>query len=118
MAIGLGTDFQIYQEQFHTGATEIMQQEGDIFNSASNGSMILSTKMSKGDYVQEAFYQELAGLVSRRDITSVAAATDIAMTQTETVGVKANRKIGPVAQSLDAFRKIASDPEEMSYILG
>lgn len=118
MAIGLGSNFKIYEEQFHTGATEIMQQEAQVFNDASNGSMLLSTMMHKGNYTQEAFYQELAGLVSRRDVTSVAAAADIAMTQGEKVGVKNNRKIGPVAQTLDAFRKISADPEEMSYILG
>lgn len=118
MAIGKGSDFQIYQAQFHSGATEIMQQEAELFNSASNGGILLSTKMHKGDYVQEAFYQELSGLVTRRDVTSTATVTDIAMIQTENVGVKSNRKIGPVAQSLDAFRKISADPGDMSYILG
>ena len=74
--------------------------------------------MHKGNYVQEAFYQELAGLVSRRNTASAAAVTDIAMLQTEDVAVKLDRKIGPVAQSLDAFRKISADPREMSLILG
>lgn len=118
MAIGLASDFQIYQEQFHSGATEIMQQEANVFNSASSGGIMLSTIAHKGDYVQEAFYQELAGLASRRDTTSAAVIPDIAMLQTEDVAVKLNRKIGPVAQALDAFRKIAADPSEMSFILG
>lgn len=118
MAIGKASDFQIYQAQFHTGATEVMMQEAQVFNEASNGTILLSTMMHKGEYIQEAFYQELSNLVTRRDTSSVASATDIAMNMAENVSVKLNRKIGPVAQTLDAFRKISSDPEEMSYILG
>ena len=83
MAIGKASDFVIYQEQFHSGATEVMAQQANIFNSASNGAITLSTRLSRGDYVQQAFYQELASLVTRRDTTSVAAVTDIAMTQAE-----------------------------------
>lgn len=117
MATGTVSDFQVYEEQFHSGATEVMMQEAGVFNEASAGTILLSTKAHKGNYVQEAFYQELAGLVTRR-AAGVGAATDIAMTQGEDVKVKLDRKIGPVAQSLDAFRKIAKDPQEMSFILG
>ena len=117
MAIGKASDFVIYSEQFNSGATEIMMQNAQVFNEASNGTILLSTQMHKGDYSQEAFFQEKT-LVGRRDTTSTAAATAIALTQTEDVKVKLNRKIGPVDQTLDSWRKIARDPEEMSYIVG
>ena len=74
--------------------------------------------MKKGHYENESFFKSISTLVSRRDITSVSAATDAALTQGELVRVKLNRKIGPVAQTLDAFRKISLDPAEMSFILG
>lgn len=62
----------------------------------------------------------LSGLVSRRDTTSTGAATDQTMTQDEWVSVKLNRKIGPVLQSRDSFRKIMAGKteQEMSFILG
>lgn len=118
MAIGKASDFKIYQEQFHTGVTEVLRQNAEVFNGASAGTILFSTMLHKGDYVQEAFWQELTNLISRRDTTSVAAATDQAMTQAEDVKVKLNRKIGPVAQTIDAFKKISADPEIMSFILG
>lgn len=62
----------------------------------------------------------LSGLVSRRDTTSTAAATDQNITQDEWVSVKLNRKIGPVNQSRDSFRKIMAGKteQEMSFIIG
>lgn len=118
MAIGKASDFTIYQDQFHGGITETLAQETNAFNSASNGTIILNAVERLGDYAQDTFMKTLSGLVSRRDTTSVAAATDLALTQDENISVKLNRKIGPVAQTLDAFRKINKDPSIMSFILG
>lgn len=118
MAIGKASDFVVYPEQFFGGVIETLQQNADGFNAASNGCIRLVTAMKQGHYENESFFKELTSLVSRRDITSVASVTDTAMTQGEMVRVKLNRKIGPVAQTLDAFRKISLDPGEMSFILG
>lgn len=118
MAIGKQSDFVIYQEEFHAGVTEVMQQEANVFNEQSRGGITLTTNYHKGNYDSFSFYQELAGLTSRRDTTSVAAATDIGMTQEENIAVKLDRKIGPVTQTLDSFRKINEDPRMMSFILG
>lgn len=118
MAIGKASDFKIYDEQFWGGATEVLAQNTELFNGASGGAIQLVTRRMMGNYEKESFLKSVSGLVSRRDPTSVAAATDLALTQGEYVGVKINRKIGPVAQTLDAFRKISSDPQEFSFLLG
>ena len=118
MAIGKASDFKIYDEQFWGGATEVLTQNTALFNGASGGAIQLVTRRSMGNYEKESFLKSISGLVSRRDPTSVAAATDLALAQGEQVGVKLNRKIGPVAQTLDAFRKIGSDPQEFSFLLG
>lgn len=118
MAIGKETDFVVYPEQFFGGVIETLQQNADGFNAASAGCIKLVTQMRAGHFVNESFFQSLTSLVTRRDITSVSAATDTPMTQAQISTVKLNRKIGPVAQTLDAFRKISLDPGEMSFILG
>jgi hypothetical protein len=118
MAIGKASDFKIYDEQFWGGATEVLAQNTALFNGASGGAIQLVTRRMMGNYEKESFLKSVSGLVSRRDPTSVAAATDLALTQGEYIGVKINRKIGPVAQTLDAFRKISSDPQEFSFLLG
>lgn len=118
MAVGVNTDFKIYNEQFHTGVTEVLMQDAAGLNSGAAGTINLTTQRHKGHYTQEAFYQELQNLISIRDIDSVADVADEKLTHEEDVKVKLNRRIGPVAQTLDAFRKIAKDPGEMSYVLG
>jgi hypothetical protein len=118
MAIGKASDFKIYDEQFFGGMTEVLMQNANAFNEASLNAIQLVPQILKGNYEKESFFTEISGLVSRRDVTSVAAATDIAMAQAEHASVKLSRKIGPVAQTLDAFHKISMDPQEMSFILG
>lgn len=125
MAIGLASDFTIYQEQINGGLVETLTQNVNAFNAASRNSIRLVTRRSRGDYVQESFFQELGStLVSRRDTTSVGAATDIPLTQAEFVSVKLNRKVGPVAQTLDAFKKIRQNlrgddgDETISFLIG
>jgi hypothetical protein len=118
MAIGKASDFVVYPEQFWGGVVETLQQYSDGFNGASSNALRLVTRGIKGDYEKESFVKSTASLISRRDTTSVASVTDIALTQGELIGVKVNRKIGPVAQTIDAFKKIAVDPGEMSVMLG
>ena len=118
MAAGDKSDFVIYHEQFFGGFSEALEQESNIFNAASASSIQLRPNRLKGDYEQESFLQNIGSLITRRDTASIAAATDLPKTQDEFIGVKVNRKIGPVAQTRDAFRKIARDPAEMSFLLG
>ncbi len=118
MAAGTKTDFVIYHEQFFGGYSEALEQESNVFNAASLGGIALRPNRLKGDYEQESFIQNIANLITRRDVASVAAATDLPMQQDEFIGVKVNRKIGPVANTRDSFRKIARDPREMSFLLG
>jgi hypothetical protein len=106
MAIGVLSDFVTFQEQVHGGLVETLEQNTTVFNTASRNTIRLVNQKTLGEYNQETFYVNIAGLVSRRDNTSVSAATDAALTQDQLIGVKVNRRIGPVAQTLDAFKKI------------
>jgi hypothetical protein len=106
MATGKASDFKVYQEYLQTRMTEILTQNGDAFNAASNGAIVMTTASKRGDYEYEAFFKSISGLASRRDTTSVSSATDLALTQDEFIRVKLNRKIGPVANTRDSFRKI------------
>jgi hypothetical protein len=120
MAIGKASDFKIYQEYMRTRVTETLTQNGAALSGASGGAIRLSSMSKRGDYAYESFFESISGLVSERDTTSVAAATDLAMTQDENISVKLNRKIGPVAQTRDAFRKAfgSFSQTEFSGIVG
>lgn len=118
MAAGTKSDFVIYQEEFFGGMTEVLLQNSDIFNGASRNTIRLVPRRIKGDYEKESFVQLVSGLITRRDVTAVTDVEDLKLEQDELIGVKLNRKIGPVAQSRDAFRKIAEDPQTFSFLLG
>lgn len=118
MAIGKYSDFVIYHEQFAAGVWEAMTQNVNAFNGASANTIKLVAQDLKGDYNKESFFKNISGIVSRRDTTSTAGVTDTALAQGEKIGVKLNRKIGPVAQTLDALRKVGSSNEEISFGIG
>jgi hypothetical protein len=119
MTAGLASDFKVYQEYFNGRVNELLAQNGDIFNAASNGAITLTTKNHKGDYDYESLFSNVSGLAARRDTTSTSTVTDSKLSQDEHVNVKLNRKLIPVAQSRDAFRKIfgAFDSTEFTDIL-
>ena len=118
MAIGKASDFKIYNEEFYGGMYEAIVQNVNAFNAASNGAIRLVARDIKGEYEKESFLKDISTFISRRDLTSVSAAGDLAMTQDEFTSVKVARKIGPIAQTLDAWRKIAKDQREMSFVVG
>jgi hypothetical protein len=120
MPAGTKTDFKIYNDQIQGGMIETLVQNTAAFNAASGGAIVMRTNRKQGEFDFESFFQNTADLVSRRDPSSVAAAADTKITQGELVRVKLNRRIGPVAQTLDAFRKIGSQANvnSLSFLIG
>lgn len=119
MAAGVSTsNWKIYQEQFWGGMTEVQHQNIDAFNAASQGAIRLVSALRRGHFDQESFLKKISSLVVRRDITSVSGVADTPAVLDELVRVKLNRRIGPVAQTIDSWKKIGADPETMSLLLG
>ena len=111
MAAGTVSNFIIYHEEFWGGMTEVLTQNANVFNAASGNAIRQVTRLMRGHYERESFIKSITNLVARRDITSIAAVADTPMVQEEMVGVKLNARIGPIADTLDAFRKIAPDED-------
>jgi len=118
MPIGQAAGMQIYEEQFYAGFSEVLEENANIFNEQSAGAIRLVPRRLIGNYEQGSFFTNITDLVTRRDLTSVASATDQAAQMDELVSVKVARKIGPVANTLDSFRKIGRDQQELSFVLG
>lgn len=119
MTIGKASNFTIYESELRGGVVETLTQASNYFNTAG-GAINLSTISRRGNYHKETFFKNISSLVTRRDTTSVSAAADLPLTMGELVSVKLNRKIGPVAQTYDAFNKVAMgmSPAEFSVLLG
>ncbi len=117
---GTGADFKIYDDQVQGGMVETLVQNTDAFNAASRGAIRLVTNRLPGNFEIEAFFQNIDGLVQRRDLTSVAPVAAQKVTQEEMISVKLNRRVGPIEQTLDAFRKIGAQAGEqsLSFLIG
>lgn len=118
MATATLSDFQIYEAQFQDGLWEGVSQALEAFNGASAGAILLSSLSHIGNYKQEAFFPLPSDLITRRDNTSVSAATAIKPTQEEFVSVKLERKIGPMTYTEDSIRKLGKTLQEASFIFG
>lgn len=120
MADYLASNFKVYQEYMKTRAAETLQQNADVFNAATNGAIVMRTVEKPGDYEYRSFFKDIPNLVTRRDVTTNAAATKLSMLQDEFIRVKLNRKIGPVDQNRDSFRKLFARYSEAEFadILG
>ena len=118
MAIGKASDMKVYQEEFQSGMIERVAQFLGVFNEGTRGAIRLIPSALKGDYSKAAFFKDVSGLVSRRDTTITTAVTDLALTQDEVISVKLNRKVGPLAQTLDAIKKANITEAEASRAFG
>lgn len=108
MAIGKLADVASFDATFQTGMMETIAQNIRVFDQ-SRGTIRLIDERLGGSYSKRAVRRRLTSPISRRDPTSVSAATDIAATTTADVGVKLKRTFGPVANTRDAWNEMIAD---------
>jgi hypothetical protein len=113
--IGKASDFKIYNDEVRGGVILTLTQAIDALRAGAAGAINLNTVSRRGDYAKESFFKNIAGLVTRRDTTSVSATDDMPLTMDEIISVKLNRKIGPVSQTRDAFRKVLMSTGEDAF---
>lgn len=102
----------IYPELLHGGMVETLVQNTDAFNAASGNTIRLVTARRRGDFAQESFIKNVSGLVNRRGVAGSPenpAVTSNPVPMDEFVSVKVNRRVGPIDQTLDSFRKLGEN---------
>lgn len=121
MAIGKASDMKVYDPRIQGGFIETLVQNTDVFNQASRNAIRLSNNFKPGDYDYSSFFANTSSLITRRDTTSVSGVTDIALAQSEELKVKLNWKLGPIANTLDSFKKATNgqfDEDEFMFVVG
>ncbi len=117
-AISVASDFKVYEPEFNAGAFEALFQNSNIFNGASRNGIRLVTQVHQGHYLKQAYFSQIAGLVTRQDITSTANVDSKKLSQVEEAAVKLHRRIGPVKVTLKAFKMAGIDTPAGSFTLG
>lgn len=112
------SDMIIFNEQTQLVATETVAQALDAFNAASGGALLLGTRSTLGDYVEEASYKAIASLVSRRDAYGSGALATKALQQLNDISVKIDQTIGPVEWTVEQFQRLLKNEEEAGLIIG
>jgi len=113
----------IYPELVHGGMVETLVQNTDAFNAASLNTIRLVTQRRRGDFHQESFFKNVSSLINRRDVNVSPANPTVSSSPVpidENISVKLNRRVGPVDQTYDSFRKLgdSADLEVLSFLLG
>lgn len=122
------SDFILYDELFHTSASEQIAQRVDAFNGALTravqgdrqrvAGIQLSARALIGESERSTMYKRIPNLIQERDPYSNAAVTDSKLEHLEHVGIKMNRRIGPIKGTYDQFRKIGQTSETFSIVIG
>lgn len=116
MAIGVGTDFKIYNETINGAAFEVVAQFIDVMNERSRGAIQLRSEGIKGDYNYESFFLEGAD-VERRDPDSTGDLEDVPILQDELVGVKIHRRFHR-ALTRNQWLRVGQNPDQFARIYG
>lgn len=125
---GNASDFVLYPEQFHLAVGERIEQRVDAFNGALTTSgqggaprvagLQLTARGIMGNEERHTLYKRIPGLVQERDPFSNAAVTDSKLEHLEHVGIKLNRRIGPIKGTYDQFRKVGQTSGAFSIEIG
>src|SRR6056297_1633057 len=102
----------IYPELVHSGFVETLTQNTDAFNGASQNAIRTVPQRAKGDFLQESFFKNTNLLINRRAVEGSPnnpAVSSSEVDKDEHISVKLNRRIGPIDQTFDSFRKLGGD---------
>lgn len=76
MAMGLKSAFKINNPFVYAGYTEMLTQFSNAFNEQSGGCIRLTSESKRGDVDEHTFFQNISGLIARRDPTADTAVAD------------------------------------------
>lgn len=97
---------------------EVISQQIELFNGATQGGIILRTAHNIGDFKDEASYKRIAGLVRRRNAYGSGAVTAINIDQILATSVKVAAGTPPVNLPESLLAWIGRNPKEAGAVVG
>jgi hypothetical protein len=112
------SDLAVFSEYVYSAQTEVLRQKIDLFNSATNGGIVLQSAAHVGDFSDLAMWAKISGLVRRRNAygSGTVTAKDLAMLVDTMVKVAAGTP--PVNMPPSMFTWIQKNPEEGGAVVG
>lgn len=116
MAIGVSTDFKLYQDYLQSGYVDQIAQRIQGFSAGLNGAIRLSSGNIKGTLDYRAFFDTLPA-VARRDPNSTSSRTANNITQDELIRPKCDRD-REVSVTRNSWLKLGLTPETFAMLYG
>jgi hypothetical protein len=111
-------DFEVFTDFTYTTATEILQQQLDMFNAATNGALILQPGNNRGDFVDKTMYAKIADLVRRRNVYGNGSISDKELEMLLNTSVKVAAGTPPVRLDPAWWRWIGENPDQAGVVYG
>lgn len=112
------SDLAVYSEYAYSTMTELVAQEVEKFNAASQGTIVLSPGANQGDYSDIAKWKKISGLVRRRNAYGSGAVSAKEMVNIVDTMVKVAAGTPPVNINPSQFLWIQKSPQEAGIVLG
>lgn len=109
---------QVFNNQTRTSATELLAQQVEKFNAASNGAIVLSTGKTPGDYAEEALVRYTANLVRRRNAYGTGSPSKVVIEEVLKTSVKVAAGTPPVEMDPNIANWIGENPTRAGIIVG
>ena len=113
------SDLAVYSDYAYSAFTETLQQQIDLFNSATAGCLQLGSAANRGDYTNEAFFAKVSGgLVRRRNAYGTGNIAEKKLAHAEEVSVKVAAGTPAVRLDPSQFKWILQNPEVAGAAMG
>lgn len=111
-------DLEIFNKQVYAAMTETVDQDIAKFNEASGNAIVLVNEPSQGDFSIKASFQQIAGLVRRRDVNGQGTVAATRLKQLLDVAVKVAAGTPPVEFEKAQYEWVKLNPALAALTIG
>jgi hypothetical protein len=112
------SDLKVYSEYLYSSMSEVLAQQVELFNAATEGAIVLVPAAMQGDFSDLAFWQKISGLVRRRNAYGSGSVAAKDLKHIEDTMVKIAAGTPPINIDPGQFRWIQRSPKEAGVVIG
>ena len=112
------SDLTVYSEYAYNTMQEMLAYNMELFNAASQGTLVLTSGSIQGDFSERSFWNRISGLVKRRDVYGSGSLASKKLTMNQDVKVKLAAGTPPIEINPHELQWIQKNPAEAGVIIG
>lgn len=111
-------DFIVFSDFAQRAMTEVVDQQTNLWNSATNNALVLRSASNTGDFFDESAYALISGLYGNRNAYGTGAKVAVDLTQLLKTSVKVAQGSEPITYTGTSFDWTQRDPREAGAVFG